>query len=56
MTAEQAILNAIAFLKTQPDCKTACELLAKKLATEKLMNEVYNDGISMALSWPVSER
>ena len=36
---EQAILNAVKFLRTQPDCKTAANLLMKKLTTEKLIIE-----------------
>lgn len=37
--AEAAILNAVKFLRTQPDCKTAADLLMRKLRTEKLMIE-----------------
>jgi len=38
--AERAILNAVTFLRTQPDCKTAADLLMRKLSTEKLLVEV----------------
>ena len=37
--AERAIRDAVAYLRTQPDCKTAAGLLMKKLQTEKLMIE-----------------
>lgn len=38
-TSEQAILNAVRYLRTQPDCKTAADLLMKKFMTEKLKIE-----------------
>jgi hypothetical protein len=37
--AETAILNAIKYLRTQPDCKTAADLLMAKFRTEKMMME-----------------
>jgi len=42
--AETAILNAVKYLRTQPDCKTAADKLMRKLATEKLRS----DGVTIS--------